>query len=85
MDAGTVIAFLTATGAGAILLKLVEGIVQWATGKSKREHDAWAQRDEEAQKRRLLEEYAHTLRRELIDRGIEVEDIPQWPTYSKDK
>lgn len=81
MEIGTLIQILSTLGIGAILLKLFEGIFQWATGRSKREHDAWQQRDTEAKKRRKLEEYAHQLRHDLIDLGVPQDKLPPWPDY----
>ncbi|WP_333811089.1 hypothetical protein [Timonella senegalensis] len=82
MEIGSLIQLISALGIGAILTKLFEGIFQWATGRSKREHDAWQQRDTEAKKRRQLEEYCHQLRHDLIDLGLDADDLPPWPTYS---
>lgn len=78
MSTGTLVAVLGALGAGGILIKLTEGIWAWITGKASRENDAWAQRDREAKARRVLEEYAATLRRQLQDHGVEPE---KWPDY----
>ena len=79
MEIGTITAILGALGAGAILAKLVEGIIQWATGKQDREQNAWEQRDREARARRMLEEYAAHLRLELIESG---RTPPPWPEYT---
>lgn len=72
---------VTALGAGGILLKLIEAVIQRVLGKQKREQDAWSQRDKEAQARRRLEEYASDLRILLRDRGVDRADIPDWPDY----
>lgn len=37
--------------------------------------------DDEARKRRLLEEYATDLRRFCIEHGTARDSMPQWPTY----
>lgn len=79
MEIGAITAVLGALGAGAILTKLVESIIQWATGKQGREQTAWEQRDREAKARRMLEEYAARLRLELIESG---RTPPPWPEYT---
>lgn len=78
----TVVTWISAFGAGAILLKLVEALIAHFTRRQKREADAWQQRDREARIRHLLEEYAHILRRELIDVGYDTDELPPWPTYT---
>jgi len=78
----TPISWISALGAGAILLKLTEALIERFTGKQRREQNAWQQRDREARIRRLLEEYAHLLRRELIDVGYDADEIPAWPRYT---
>lgn len=78
----TVVTWISALGAGAILLKLVEALIAHFTGRQTREADAWQQRDREARIRRRLEEYAHLLRRELIDVGYDADEIPAWPRYT---
>lgn len=81
MDTGQIASLLAALGTGAILLKLFEGVFQWVTGRSKREHSAWSERDREARVRRLLEEYVHALRILLRVKGVPEEEIPPWPRY----
>lgn len=78
----TIVTWVSALGAGAILLKLTEAIIERFTGKQGREQTAWGQRDAEAKKRRLLEEYAHLLRRDLIDAGYDADELPPWPRYT---
>jgi hypothetical protein len=76
---------LTAIGAGGILKALLDNVVAWLKGRQTEERDAWAARDREAKARRVLEEYAHTLRRRLFRRGAREgdgeDDVPRWPTY----
>lgn len=75
--------WISTLGAGAILIKLVEAIIDRFKGRQQREQTAWQQRDAEAKARRALEEYAHILRRELIDLGYDADEIPPWPQYTK--
>lgn len=76
---------LTALGAGGIITKLVDNTVAWMKGRQAEERDAWAERDKEAKARRVLEEYAHRLRRMLFRLGVREgdgeDDVPRWPTY----
>ncbi len=76
---------LTALGAGGIITKLLDNVVAWLKGRQAEERDAWAERDKEAKARRLLEEYAHRLRRRLFRLGAREgdgeDDVPRWPTY----
>jgi len=81
MTAPTIFTMLSALGAGAILLKLVEAVLQRLMGRQKREQDAWAQRDREAKARRMLEEYATDLRLLLIENGAKRAELPDWPPY----
>jgi len=76
---------LTAIGAGSIITKLVDNAVAWLKGRQAEERDAWAERDREAKARRILEEYAHALRRLLFRRGAREgdgeDDVPRFPSY----
>lgn len=82
MSLPAIATILSTLGAGAILLKLVEVTLQRLMGRQKREQDAWVQRDREARARRMLEEYAAVLRRQMLETGIPYADLPAWPTYS---
>src|SRR5699024_4538954 len=82
MSLPAIATILSTLGAGAILLKLVEAILQRLMGRQKREQDAWVQRDREARARRMLEEYSSILRRRLLDAGVAYADLPVWPDYS---
>lgn len=73
---------LTALGAGAILLKIVESVIAWATGRHGREQSAWEQRDREASARRKLEETLHRTRLVAIANGVAEDLLPPWPTYN---
>lgn len=78
--------------AGALgLREMIPGAARWLSGGADREkarvqqiiaeRDAESARaDREARARRKLEEYASTLRRDLIDAGIEPDQITPWPT-----
>ena len=81
MSTPVIATILTALGAGAILLKLVEAVIQRIFGRQKREQSAWAQRDREAKARRMLEEYATDLRLLLIENGAKRAELPDWPPY----
>lgn len=81
MSLPAIATILSTLGAGAILLKLVEAILQRLMGRQKREQDAWVQRDREARARRMLEEYAADLRLLLIENGAKRADLPDWPPY----
>lgn len=76
---------LTALGAGGILKALLDNVWAWLKGRQAEERDAWAERDKEAKGRRVLEEYAHRLRRMLFRLGAREgdgeDDVPRWPTY----
>lgn len=76
---------LTALGAGGIITKLIDNVVAWAKGRQAEERDAWTERDREAKARRILEEYAHRLRRRLFRLGARegdgTDDVPPWPEY----
>ena len=77
--------------AGALgLREMIPGMARWMSGGADREkarvqaiiaeRDAEAARaDREARARRKLEEYASALRRDLIDAGIEPDQITPWP------
>lgn len=85
MDTGTVIALLTALGAGTVLGKLIDGIVNWAKGRHGREQTAWEQRDEEARFRRLMEEALHETRRYMHrECGIPYEQMPEIPKRTRE-
>ena len=80
MDA-SVLEILTTLGAGSIIGLLVKEIIGWIRGRQANEQSAWEQRDREAKARRMLEEYAHELRHELTDLGLDPDDLPTWPSY----
>lgn len=81
MSLPAIATILSTLGAGAILLKLVEVTLQRLMGRQKREQDAWVQRDREARARRMLEEYAAVLRRQMLETGIPYANLPPWPPY----
>lgn len=88
MDAGQIIAVATALGLGGILGKFIDFLTERHRGKRDKNRAAWDVADEESSKRRLIEEYAHTLRRRLFKRGAVEgpgeDDVPPWPTYPKE-
>lgn len=85
MDVGTIISLAAALGIGGIIGKLIDAATSKSKDKRADERSAWADRDTEARKRRLLEEYAHRLRRLLFKHGAQEgpgeDDVPTWPTY----
>lgn len=85
-----VVAVLGAGGIGVFFRELVSIITLIKTGvsakESKRKNDLVAQRDREYQRaeaearnRRRMEEYASVLRRDLIARGVDKDNIDSWP------
>ena len=78
MESGTLILIAASLGSGGILTYLAQEVFDWAKGRKREEADAWTQRDREAKARRILEEYAHALRRHLIRLS---EDPDDWPRY----
>ncbi len=85
MDTGQIISLVAALGIGGILKQLIDNLVAWFKGRQAEERDAWAERDREAKARRILEEYAHALRRLLFRLGAREgdgdDDVPRFPTY----
>ncbi|MEV8029279.1 hypothetical protein [Cellulosimicrobium funkei] len=85
MDTGQIISLVAALGIGGILKQLIDNLVAWLKGRQAEERDAWAERDREAKARRILEEYAHALRRLLFRQGLREgagnDDIPPFPNY----
>jgi len=84
MDSGTLIALLTALGAGTVLGKLIDGIVGWLKGRHGAEQTAWEQRDAEARYRRLIEEALHETRRYAHNEcGVPYDDLPEVPARDR--
>lgn len=93
MSVAEITALIMALGLGPILLKLVEGVWSQFTGKFDREAKrvqsiiqardiAEDERDEEARRRRRIEDYAHALRQDCIQlHGVNPEHIRPWPEY----
>lgn len=84
MDTGQIISLIAALGVGGILKQLLDNLTAWRKGRQQEERDAWAERDRQAKARRLLEEYAHLLRRQLIEAGVAADDLEPWPQYKTD-
>lgn len=79
----TILATIGSTlGVGGVIAVVARAIADWGAGKPQREQSAWEQRDREAKARRMLEEYAHDLRHELIELGLDPNDLPEWPEYT---
>lgn len=78
-----VVTLIAALGGGAFFREVAAGIFKAVTGKQTKERQAirvaWAERDEEATKRRILAEYASQVRRVAIDAGIKPEQLPPFP------
>lgn len=80
MDTGVIVALLTALGAGTVLGKLVDGIVDWLKGRHGKEQTAWEQRDAEASFRRRVQEVLHETRRYAHTKAdIPYGDMPKVP------
>lgn len=89
MTALEIAAVLTALGAGGILLKLAERIWDALHGRGKARRDevqlAWEHADDEARKRRIVEEYAsRQVRRQIEAPCIDDRTIEPFPTYTKE-
>lgn len=87
-------AILGVGGIAAILPKLIDGINAWRTGRAVAEkgHNrtildrltlAEKRAETEAEFRRLLEDYASSLRVLLIGAGFPAEKIPAWPVRTQ--
>lgn len=93
MEIGTVVTVLGSGFGGAIILELLRQIAKWRTGRLAAEQTAFQQRDAamrdrdaEAKRRRILEEYAHTLRRAWhLATGTPYDDMPVWPPSNTTK
>lgn len=77
--------YFTAGSGGVLLSQLVPWLWRTITNREKQRRSdadkAWAQRDEQARRRRIMEEHAHVLRRVLIEAPcVARADIPPWPT-----
>ena len=77
-------------GAGGLTAILTFGkhLVALVTGRARRKRDevdeAYAERDKEAAKRRIIEEHASAVRVVAIREGVDPALIPAWPTYRSD-
>jgi hypothetical protein len=87
MDAAELTQLISALGGGAVILATGRAVFKWITGAAGRERvrntsllqqkkQAEAMADEEAAKRRMIQEYAARLRRQLIEADIEPEPEP---------
>jgi hypothetical protein len=87
-------AILGVGGLAAILPKIIDGLNAWRSGRAVAEKGnnrtilerltmAERRAETEAEFRRLLEDYASTLRVMLIGAGIPADKIPAWPTRIK--
>lgn len=83
-------AILGAGGLGAILPKVVDGVLAGLSGRAKTEksknqallarlHSAERRAESEAEFRRQLEEYAGALRLLLVNSGTAGASLPPWP------
>lgn len=83
-------AILGVGGLAAILPKLFEGLAAWRSGRAAAEKgnnrtilerltSAERRAEAEAEFRRMLEDYASSLRVMLISSGIPADKIPSWP------
>ena len=74
-------------GLGGILLELTKRLLGKITNRGGNRRDevdrAWQRADREAAKRRIAEEHASQLRRQLLAAEcVNPDDIPPWPTYT---
>jgi hypothetical protein len=81
-------ALITALGIGGILAKLADRIWGALTGRAKERRSevdrAWARADDEARKRRVIEEHASRLTRRLIEAPcVDDKTIEPFPTYKE--
>lgn len=67
-----------AAAIGGIITHFGKHVIDWAKGRTAREQSVWEQRDEQARRRRIGEEYILELRLLLINHGIEP---PPYPEY----
>ena len=86
MDAGTLVTIIGALGGGAIVPSLVKRGIDAVSGRGRKRRDevdrAWRRADSEARKRRVIEEHASQLRRELLEAPcVDPAAIPPWPRY----
>jgi hypothetical protein len=83
-------------GLAAIVPKIIEGLIAWRSGRAVAEKGrnrtilqrlatAETRAEAEAEFRRLLEEYASTLRVMLVSVGVPAEKIPPWPHRENDE
>lgn len=85
MGAGEIIVAISVailTGAvGQSLVKLLIDTFTGREGKKRTELDrAWRERDKAHKRRRVAEEYAHILRKKLIEAPcVDEDEIPPWP------
>ena len=77
------IALIIALGGGVFFREIWTGAWKWFTGRQTRERDslqlALRRYDKEAERRRKLEEYASSLRRIIIEAGLE-KLLPPFPS-----
>ncbi|WP_284250413.1 hypothetical protein [Litorihabitans aurantiacus] len=89
MEVGDIIQGLATLGLGAIITKLIDYATTRRREQRESQGKAWEERDREARARRILEEYAHKLRRNLFRRGAKEgpgeDDVAPWPDYHTTK
>jgi len=84
MSVATFATIAASIGLGAILTKLLDNTLDWVKGRHKKSQEGWRKFDRESRKRRMLEETLHETRLYVSEQGIPLEDLPDWPSYSKD-
>lgn len=89
MEASHVVAIVIALISGTFLRDLARWVRSWGNGANERRSElrrAWDASDEEARKRRLVEEHASHLRRLLVAAPcVEPHTIPPYPKYRQEK
>jgi hypothetical protein len=84
-------AILGVGGLAAIVPKVIDGVRAWRSGRAREEKQqnrsalgrlvaAEQQRDDEAEFRRAVENFAGMLHRMLIQLGVPEDKLPAWPT-----
>lgn len=72
-----IVAVLSALGVGAIIPRVVSGIMAYFTGRQAKERAAWIAADIAERERREWEVWGHEVRIIAIKHGIELPDTPK--------
>ena len=82
-----VITAMSALGVGAIVPKVISGLVGYFTGRQARERAGWEAADKALHERRLWEQWAHRAQMIAIRHGIDSElpPTPETPPLPKEE